>query len=201
VGLAVRHVLPTTGGTRVMSPAMKTLVTAMPPRAPTVAFSPTSSAQPTDPAASPAFGPCDWVTTADAADILGAPVTPQPSDDAAGSNDPRCYYAASGERIGVGISSELIAPAASAVADTMLAHAATEPGAATIDRRGINAVCIRAERDASAHHHHSSTGRRSNLPIDRGLQVLRHRRAFRPNGHRPNRHLATIAPPLRKEPS
>jgi hypothetical protein len=37
-----------------------------------------------------AFRPCDWVTTAEASDILGKPVTPQPSDDVAGLNDPRC---------------------------------------------------------------------------------------------------------------
>ena len=75
-------------------------------------------------------------------DILGKPVTPAPSDDAAGSNDPRCYYAASGDGIGVGISSELFLPAASAVADAMLADTATEPGAETVDRLGINAMCV-----------------------------------------------------------
>jgi hypothetical protein len=126
-----------------MGSAMKTLVTAMViAAAATVAFSPTSSAQPTDPAAAPAVRACDWVTTAEVGDILGAPVTPQLSDDAAGSNDARCFYAASGEGIGVGISSELITPSASAVADRMLAHAATEPGAVTIDRLGVNAVCV-----------------------------------------------------------
>jgi hypothetical protein len=122
---------------------MKTLVTTMViAAAATVAFSPTSSAQPTDPAAPPAFRPCDWVTTSEASDILGKPVTPAPSDDAAGSNDPRCYYAASGDGIGVGISSELFLPAASAVADAMLADTATEPGAETVDRLGINAMCV-----------------------------------------------------------
>ena len=104
VGLAVRQVLPTTGGLREMSSAMKTLMTAMViAAAATVAFSPTNSAQPTDPAARPAFRPCDWVTASEASDILGKPVTPAPSDDAAGSNDPRCYYAVTGDDTGLGV--------------------------------------------------------------------------------------------------
>jgi hypothetical protein len=82
------------------------------------------------------------VTTAEASDILGKPVTPAPSNDAAGSNDPRCFYAASGDGIGVGISSELFLPAASAVADRMVADAATQPGAAVIGGLGVNAVCV-----------------------------------------------------------
>ena len=104
-------------------------------------LSPESSAQP-DPAAPQAFRPCDWVTTQETTEILGEPVTPEPIDDGAGSNDPQCFYAASGEGIGVGISSELFTPAASAVAEEMLADAATEPGAQTVNGLGVNAVCV-----------------------------------------------------------
>jgi hypothetical protein len=70
-------------------------------------LTPASSAQPADPAAPPAFRPCDWVTTAEASDILGKPVTPEPTDDAAGSNDPRCFYAVTGDDTGLGITPSL----------------------------------------------------------------------------------------------
>jgi hypothetical protein len=59
---------------------------------PSLAFSPTSSAQPTD----PAFRPCDWVTVAETSAILGKLVFPTPSDEQVGSNNPRCFYAVEG---------------------------------------------------------------------------------------------------------
>jgi hypothetical protein len=106
---------------------------------PSLVLSPTSSAQPTD----PAFRPCDWVTTAEASDILGKPVTPKPSDDQAGSNDPRCFYAVTGDDAGLGISSELLLPGASPVdGATRLANAAAEPGAETVVGLGANAECV-----------------------------------------------------------
>jgi hypothetical protein len=107
-----------------------------------VALSPSASAQPADPTAPPAFRPCDWVTTDEASDILVKPVTPEPIDDAAGSNGPRCFYAASEAGIGVGISSELFLPTTPTLASTMVANAATEPGAQTVDGLGINATCV-----------------------------------------------------------
>lgn len=107
-----------------------------------VAFSPAVSAQPATPAAPQASRPCDWVTRQEATDILGKPVTLEPSD-AAGSSAPRCFYAASGGGIGVGISSELLLPDASAVdADTRLAHATAAPGAQAIGGLGVKAVCV-----------------------------------------------------------
>lgn len=108
-----------------------------------VAFSPTVSAQPANPAVPQVFRPCDWVTRQEATDIFGKPVTPEPIGDAAGSSAARCFYAASGDGIGVGISSELLLPGARAVdADTGLAHAAGEPGAQAIGGLGVNAVCV-----------------------------------------------------------
>jgi hypothetical protein len=122
---------------------MKTVVTAMAIAASSLAFSPTVSAQPANPAAPQAFRPCDWVTRQEATDILGKPVTPEPSGDAAGSSALRCFYAASGEGIGVGISSELLLPDASAVdADTRLANATAAPGAQAIGGLGVKAVCV-----------------------------------------------------------
>ena len=105
-----------------------------------LALSPTSSAQP---AAPPAFQPCDWVTTQETADILGTPVNPEPTDGAAGVNHPRCFYAVTGDDTGLGISSELLLPGATPVdAGTRLANAAAEPGAATVNGLGVNAVCV-----------------------------------------------------------
>jgi hypothetical protein len=108
-----------------------------------VAFSPIASAHPANPVAPQAFQPCDWVTGQEATDIFGKPVTPEPIGDAAGSSAPRCFYAASGDGIGVGISSELLLPGAPAVdADTRLANAAAGPGARAIGGLGVNAVCV-----------------------------------------------------------
>jgi hypothetical protein len=108
-----------------------------------ITFAPATSAQPADPAAPPAFQPCDWVSVAEASEILGKQLYPTPSDDHAGSNDPRCFYAVTGDQTGLGISSELLLPGASAVdADTRLANAAAAPGATTVDGLGINAVCV-----------------------------------------------------------
>lgn len=106
---------------------------------PSLAFSPTSSAEPAD----PTFRPCDWVTVAEASDILGKPVSPTPSDDQVGSNDPQCFYAVTGDNTGLGISSELLLPGASAVdANTRLANAAAAPGAEAVNGLGLDAVCV-----------------------------------------------------------
>ncbi len=48
----------------------------------------------------PAFRPCDWVTTDEAAKFLGAqPVTPMPVGDQAGSVDQMCDYTASDQTV------------------------------------------------------------------------------------------------------
>jgi hypothetical protein len=108
-----------------------------------VACSPTGSAQPANPAAPQAFRPCDWVTTREATDIFGKPVIPEPIGEAAGSSAPRCFYAASGDGIGVGITSELLLSGAPAVdAEARLANAAAEPGAQAIGGLGVKAVCV-----------------------------------------------------------
>jgi hypothetical protein len=105
-----------------------------------LALPPASSAQPADPVAPQAFRPCDWVTTAEASDIIGKPVTPEPNDDATGLNDPHCFYAVTGDDTGLGISSELLLSPVDA--DTRLANAAAEPGAVTVGGLGVNAVCV-----------------------------------------------------------
>jgi hypothetical protein len=108
-----------------------------------VAFSPIVSAHPANPVAPHAFRPCDWVTGQEATDIFGKPVTPDLAGDSAASSGPRCFYAASGDGIGVGTSSELLLPGASTVdADTRLANAAAEPGAQAIGGLGVKAVCV-----------------------------------------------------------
>jgi hypothetical protein len=110
---------------------------------PALALSPTSSAQPADPDASPAFRPCDWVPVSEASDILGKLAFPAPSDNQVGSNDPRCFYAVTGDDTGLGISSQLLLPGASSVdPNTRLANAAAAPGAVTVDGLGLNAVCV-----------------------------------------------------------
>jgi hypothetical protein len=107
-----------------------------------ITFAPVSLAQPADPAG-PALRPCDWVPATEVSEILGKQVLPTPSDSQAGSNDPRCFYAVTADQTGLGISSELLLPGASAVdADTRLANAAAAPGATTVDGLGINAVCV-----------------------------------------------------------
>jgi hypothetical protein len=108
-----------------------------------VAFSSAVVAQPTNPVVPQSFRPCDWVTSQEAADILGKPVTLEPTGGSEGPGAPRCFYAASGKGIGVGISSELLLPGASAVdAETRLAHAAAQLGAQAIGGLGIRAVCV-----------------------------------------------------------
>src|SRR4051794_20665590 len=76
-------------------------------------FAVASSAQPADPSAGPAFRPCDWVPVVEVSEILGKQVLPTPSDNQAGSNDPGCFYAVTGDDTGLGISSELLLPGAS----------------------------------------------------------------------------------------
>jgi hypothetical protein len=103
----------------------------------------TVSAAPAEPSGPKVLGACDWVTTQEATDILGKPVTLEPTGGTAGPGAPRCFYAASGAGIGVGISSELLLPGASAVdANTRLADAAAAPGAQVIGGLGIHAVCV-----------------------------------------------------------
>lgn len=123
--------------------ARKLVVPAMAIAASSVAFSPIACAQPVNPGAPQVASACDWVTRQEATEILGKPVTPKATGDPAGSSTQRCFYAASGEGIGVGISSELLLPGASAVeADTRLANAAAEPGAHAVGGLGSQAVCV-----------------------------------------------------------
>jgi hypothetical protein len=91
--------------------------------------------------ASPA-GPCDWVTTAEAADILAEPVVANPIlDDPAGSEKLCGYDGTNGD--GDGVESDLRSTGAFKVdATTQFMKAATEEGATEVRGLGIKAVCV-----------------------------------------------------------
>jgi hypothetical protein len=94
-----------------------------------------------DRTAPPAFRPCDWVTTDEAASILGAPVTTYPIGDEAGSVDMSCSYTLG--LGGDGITSGLRLPGAFPVdAASQLALAAAQPNATSVNDIGIKAVCV-----------------------------------------------------------
>lgn len=91
--------------------------------------------------ASPA-GPCDWVTTAEAADILGQPVVAKPILDDPASPEMLCGYdGTNGD--GDGVESDLRTAGAFKVdATTQFGKAATEDGAVEVVGLGVKAVCV-----------------------------------------------------------
>lgn len=96
--------------------------------------------------APPAFRPCDWVTTTEAARILGAPVTAEPREEEAGSVDMSCDYS---EGIGFGfVESDLRVPGAFPVdAASQFAFATAEEGTTTpVDGLGVKAKCVIEQR-------------------------------------------------------
>jgi hypothetical protein len=95
-----------------------------------------------DTKAPPAIRPCDWVTTDEAASILGWPVSAEPHGDEAGSVDMRCDYDKPGE-IGVGVESALRVPGAFPVdAASQYALATVANNATPVDGVGLKAVCV-----------------------------------------------------------
>ena len=90
-----------------------------------------------DPKAPPAFRPCDWVTTVEAAGILGAPVRAQPLGADAGSVDIACLYEAAGDEAG-GVDVGLQLPGAFPV------DAAAEFALATSRMTAVNGLGVRA---------------------------------------------------------
>ncbi len=95
-----------------------------------------------DSKAPPAFRPCDWVTTDEAASILGWPVSADPYGDEAGSVDMGCDYDKPGE-IGLGVESVLRGPGAFPVdAASQFALATAAHNATTVDGVGVKAVCV-----------------------------------------------------------
>jgi len=101
----------------------------------------TSSERSTDPTAPPAGRPCDWVTTDEAASILGGPVSTRPEGDEAGSVDISCRYSRGpGEG---GMTSELRLPGAFPVdAASQFALATAAIDAVPVDGLGAKAVCV-----------------------------------------------------------
>jgi hypothetical protein len=91
--------------------------------------------------APPAFQPCAWVTTDEAAGILGGPVTAEPILDSAGSVELACTYKRSQDS---SVDSELLLAGAFPVdATSMLALAtATAKDPTTVDGLGIQAACV-----------------------------------------------------------
>ncbi|MDT5044814.1 MAG: hypothetical protein QOG75_667 [Mycobacterium sp.] len=91
--------------------------------------------------APPAFRPCDWVTTDEAAGILGGPITTRSWGDDAGSVDMSCSYSLGPG--GDGIHAGLRLPGAFPVdAASQLALAAAQPHATSVNGIGIKAVCV-----------------------------------------------------------
>jgi hypothetical protein len=94
-----------------------------------------------DPNAPAAFRPCDWVTTDEAAAILGGPVTTRPQGVQVGSVDMSCGYSRGlGED---GVASELRLPGAFPVdAVPQFAATAAEDNATSVDGVGVKAQCM-----------------------------------------------------------
>lgn len=90
-------------------------------------------------AASPT-GPCDWVTTAEAADILGQPVVATPILDDPAGNEMSCGYRGT---TGDGVESDVRMPGAFKVdSTTQFGKDATEDGGIWIRGLGLGAVCV-----------------------------------------------------------
>jgi hypothetical protein len=95
-----------------------------------------------DSTAPPAFWPCDWVTSSEAARILGGPVRAEPNGDGAGSVAIGCYYDKPGD-MGAGVEFDLRVPGAFPVdAASQFELAATSDNTTTVDGIGVKAVCV-----------------------------------------------------------
>jgi hypothetical protein len=99
-----------------------------------------------DTAGEPAYRPCSWVTTAEAAGFLDvAPVTSTPIGDWRGSTDPSCTYVFKDEtrhpERGQNVSSELRLTAAHIVDAASEFAASTTADSTTITGIGIKAAC------------------------------------------------------------
>lgn len=95
-----------------------------------------------DPAVPPAFRPCDWVTTREAADLVGGPVSASPDGDQAGSIDIGCYYDKVDEP-GGGVEVDLRLPGAYPVdAEAQFALAKASKYVNTVGGIGVKAVCV-----------------------------------------------------------
>lgn len=93
-----------------------------------------------DPTAPPAGYPCEWVTTDEAASILGGPVSTRPQGVEAGSVDMSCVYSrGTGQD---GMTSELrLLGAFPDGAESQFALATAGVDAIPVDGLGVKAVC------------------------------------------------------------
>ncbi|OBJ62342.1 hypothetical protein [Mycobacterium sp. 1423905.2] len=95
-----------------------------------------------DPSAPPASRPCDWVTTTEAAGIMGGPVSAKPDGDEAGSVDIGCYYDQTPD-VGEGVETDLRLPGAFPVdAAAQFALATTSTNVTNEEGMGLKAVCV-----------------------------------------------------------
>jgi len=106
--------------------------------------------KPVDFKAPPAFAPCDWITAAEVADILGAPepIETESLDDKAGSVAPLCIYRSPGHAT---VSTQLYEPLAFPI-DAATEYASyTESNATTVDGLGLAAQCLAGLHGAQDH--------------------------------------------------
>ena len=90
-------------------------------------------------AAQVAHTPCDWVTSDEAAGILGLAVTETPYDN---PTDPGCYWGTAGQP-GIGVHIDVRLPDATPEAATAVyQQAATAPTATAVHGLGAEAVCV-----------------------------------------------------------
>lgn len=88
------------------------------------------------------FRPCDWVTAAEAGDIMGGPVTAEPAGDQPGSVDVACLYDRPVD-VGEGVEIDLQMPGAFAVdAESEFRLATATPPVTGVDGVGAEAACV-----------------------------------------------------------
>ncbi|WP_155768940.1 hypothetical protein [Mycobacterium asiaticum] len=85
--------------------------------------------------------PCDWVTAAEAAEILGGSVTAEPLGDQTGSVDIACIYDKPVD-VGDGVEIDLQVPGAFPVDAARQFGLATSPGGTGVDGIGVRAACV-----------------------------------------------------------
>jgi hypothetical protein len=85
-------------------------------------------------------GPCDWVTTNQAASFLGGPVSTRPHGDEAGSVDMSCDYNRSDDS-GSGVQTDLRVPGAFPVDAASQFALSTAENATIVDGLGVKAAC------------------------------------------------------------
>lgn len=94
-----------------------------------------------DASAPPGLRPCDWVTAAEAVDIMGGPVTAEPLGDETGSVDIACIYDKPVD-VGEGVEINLQVPGAFPVDAASQFALATSRRGSGVDGIGVRAACV-----------------------------------------------------------